>query len=240
MSVEFTMAVYCLAMSVPVLGISRLLKRFRYFSNENEWTILKEMVSIFIILLGMGISVYFTGFLVEIPAHRWNVATFFNSCENTFMIGMIPFLLFTVLNYRYLFVEDFTREFYPGTTPSPTRQPEKSVRIDSRLKKEELSFYPGQLIYAESDGNYVVFYLNINDQMHKKIIRNSISNIEQQLSSIPYIMRIHRAFIVNVKQVVSQKGNTLGYRIKLKGIENAIPVSRQNTRNFDLLLKQYL
>jgi len=36
---------------------------------------------------------------------------------------------------------------------------EEKVEIVSRVKKEELIFYPGQLLYAESDGNYVVFYL---------------------------------------------------------------------------------
>ena len=66
--------------------------------------------------------------------------------------------------------------------------PEELVQISSQLKKEELSFYPGQFLYAESDGNYVVFYLNINEQVKKVIIRNSINNIEQQLSEIPYFL----------------------------------------------------
>ena len=113
------------------------------------------------------------------------------------------------------------------------------IRIASQLNKEELSFYPSQFIYAEADGNYVVFYLNINNQIQKKIIRNSINTIAQQLSSIPYLIRTHRGFIVNVKQVISQKGNTLGYRLKLGGIDDIIPVSRQNAKEFDQLLRQY-
>jgi hypothetical protein len=63
---------------------------------------------------------------------------------------------------------------------------EDLIQISSQLKKEELSFYPGQFLYAESDGNYVVFYLNRNNLIKKEIIRNSINNIEQQLSDIPY------------------------------------------------------
>ena len=102
-----------------------------------------------------------------------------------------------------------------------------------------MKFYSGQLIFAESDGNYVIFHLNVDNQIRKKTIRNSIGNIEQQLSSIQYYMRTHRAFIVNVKQVISQKGNTLGYRLKFNGIDTVIPVSRQKTRDFDQLLKQY-
>jgi len=238
-SYEITIAVYCFIISIPLIGFVKILKSVRYFSMPEEWTILKEIISIVLILSGIGIVVYFAGFIIELPAQRWNLPTFFDSFKNSFLIGIMPFLFFTIINYRYLFVTDVERNFTPGTDSSFPEEPEEKVEILSHLKKEELSFYPSQLLYAESDGNYVVFYMNINDQISKKIIRNSISNIEQQLSVIPFIMRIHRAFIVNVKKVVSQKGNTLGYHIKLSGIESEIPVSRQNTRNFDMLLKRF-
>jgi DNA-binding LytR/AlgR family response regulator len=116
---------------------------------------------------------------------------------------------------------------------------EELIHIESQLKKEDVSFYPGQLIYAESDGNYVVFYLDIDDRLQKKSVRNSITNIEGQLSSIPYLMRIHRAFIVNLRKVTVKKGNSLGYRLKLSGTDAEIPVSRQNTIAFDKNIRVY-
>jgi DNA-binding LytR/AlgR family response regulator len=116
---------------------------------------------------------------------------------------------------------------------------EDLIQISSQLKKEELSFYPSQFLYAESDGNYVVFYLNINNLVKKEIIRNSINSIEQQLSEIPYFLRIHRAFIVNLKKVRSKQGNTLGYMIKLSETEIKIPVSRKNTKDFNKLSALY-
>jgi hypothetical protein len=236
---EITMAIYLGALSIPVFFIIKILKTLRYFSNPEEWTILKEIISVALVLLGMGIALYFIGFLMEVPGKRWNLTTLLDSCFHAFLVGIIPIVFFTVINYRHLFVTDIVRDFNPGTDSSSPEQSEKLIRIGSQLKKEELNFYPSQFVYAESDGNYVVFYLNTDKQVQKKIIRNSISNIEQQLSTVPFIMRIHRAFIVNVKQVVSQKGNTLGYSLKLNGIDDAIPVSRQNTRDFDQLLRQY-
>jgi DNA-binding LytR/AlgR family response regulator len=116
---------------------------------------------------------------------------------------------------------------------------EDLIQISSQLKKEELSFYPSQFLYAESDGNYVVFYLSINNLVKKEIIRNSINSIEQQLSGIPYFLRIHRAFIVNLKKVRSKQGNTLGYMIKLSETEIKIPVSRKNTKDFNKLSALY-
>ena len=238
-SFETAMAIYLAVLAVPLFLIISGLKKIRYFSNPEEWNILKEVLAIMIILLSMGITIYFMGFLMEKHENRWNFATLIDSCKNSFLVGIVPIFFFTILNYRHLFVSDVTRNFIPEMNPSSGEKPETLIRISSQLKKEELSIYPSQFVYAEADGNYVVFHLHVNSEIQKKIIRNSISNIEQQLSEYPFLMRTHRAFIVNVKQVSSQKGNTLGYRLELNGIDSPIPVSRQKTHDFDLLLKQY-
>jgi DNA-binding LytR/AlgR family response regulator len=52
-------------------------------------------------------------------------------------------------------------------------------------------------------------------------------------------MRVHRAFLVNLRKIESKKGNTLGYRLKLGGSDIEIPVSRNNTKNFDYKMKQF-
>jgi hypothetical protein len=239
LSLELTIVAYCCIFSIIIVGLVKLIKHFPYFSKDNEWTILKEILSIVIILTGMGIAVYFAGFLIEEPAQRWNFSTFSDSCKNTFLIGIIPFAFFTLINYRYIFYTDIVQFYNQVNNQFIPEQPEELIRIGSQLKKEELSFYPGQFLYAESDGNYVVFYLTKNNLIKKEIIRNSINNIEQQLSGIPYFLRIHRAFIVNLKKVTSKQGNTLGYRIKLTDNEFKIPVSRQNTKVFNKLLAQY-
>jgi hypothetical protein len=238
-SYGITMAIYNGFLCIPVFLMIKLLKKIRYFSNPDEWTLFKEILSIVLILFGNGIAIYFIGFLMEVPGTRWNLPTFFNSCIISFLIGIVPLMFFTAANYRHLFVADIVKNFNPDINTSSLHQSEKLIEISSQLKKEELNFYPGQFIFAESDGNYVVFHLNVDNQIRKKTIRNSIGNIEQQLAEIPFCMRTHRAFIVNVKQVVSQKGNTLGYRLKFGGIDTVIPVSRQKTRDFDQLLKQY-
>ncbi|HUX94584.1 MAG TPA: LytTR family DNA-binding domain-containing protein [Bacteroidales bacterium] len=236
---QITVAIYCLILAIPLTGLVKLLKSIKYFSDSGEWTILKEILSTSILLFGMGIIVYFLGFLLESPEQRWNLSTFLNSLISAFLIGIIPFMFFTIINYRYLFVTDIFKSFDGEPNSLEPGKTEEMIRIGSQLKKEELIFYPSQLLYAESDGNYTVFYLNLEGQVKKRIIRNSISNIEQQLSVIPYFFRIHRAFLINVRKVISQKGNTLGYRLKLSGIENEIPVSRQKTHDFDQILKKY-
>jgi hypothetical protein len=233
-SYELTMALYGFFSGFFIFLAVKILKSVKYFSNSKDWTILKEFLSVFIILFVMGIAVYGLGFFIEGPDGRWNILTFLNSLEISFLTGIIPLIFFTALNYRNFFP--------PVTSPdeiSAATAPEDLIRISSQLKKEDLCFYPGEFLYAESDGNYVIFYLSKNNLVKKEIIRNSINNIEKQLSPVPYFFRTHRAFIVNLKKVSSKQGNSLGYLIKLSGIDVKIPVSRNNTNDFNRIFAGY-
>lgn len=228
---QATMAIYILFSVAALSGMIIFLKSLKYFSDSKKWTLSKELISIFLSLLSMGVAAYLAGFIMEDPSHRLNWRTFFDSVTSAFLIGIIPFLFFTSMNIRYWFYEEQTLNIEPAAQGS-SNENENPVNITSQLKKEELSFLPSEFIYAESEGNYVNFYLRKNNQIQRKVIRSSISSVEQQLSGIPFIFRTHRAFIVNLKEVRSSKGNTLGYRLKLSGVDEEIPVSRNNTREF--------
>jgi hypothetical protein len=237
LSYEATMAIYSFISGIFIFLSLKILKTIKYFSDSSDWTILKELLSVFIVLFVLGIAIYLLGFFIESSGKRWNISTFLNSFKGAFLTGIIPLTFFTAINYRFLFWQSIKYNEENNAMTGPDKQPhENLIKISSQLKKEELSFYPSQFLYAESDGNYVVFYLSIDKLIKKEIIRNSINNIEQQLSGIPYFLRIHRAFIVNLKKVRSKQGNTLGYLIKLADNEFKIPVSRNNTKIFNELL----
>jgi hypothetical protein len=242
LSFEVTMAFYSFLPGILLYMVVRTLKTLKYFSLEKDWTVFKEILTVLIILFVLGIAIYFLGFLIETePAvNRWKVSTFLNSLGSAFLIGIIPLIYLTAINYRYLFSPVPGNGY--GTDTSATidkEQSEDPIHISSQLKKEELSFFPGEFIYAESDGNYVVFYLKRTSGVKKETIRNSINSIEQQLSHVPYLFRTHRAFIVNLKKVRTKQGNTLGYLLKLTDTELKIPVSRNNSGKFNNLFALY-
>jgi len=236
LSYEATMVLYSFICGTAIFIFAKILKAFRFFSSIQDWTLIKELLSIVFVLIGLGITIYFIGFIIEPPVDRWNIPTFLSSCGYSFLLGIIPFIFFTGINYSHLLPQDHD-EYVPIPGQGPAT--ENLIKISSQLKKEELKFYPSEFLYAESDGNYVIFYLNRNELIKKEVIRNSINNIEQQLSEVPYFLRIHRAFIVNLKKVRSKHGNTLGYQIKVSGIDSKIPVSRSNTSNFNKLFAEY-
>jgi len=234
-----TMAIYCMAAGVSILGSILLFRRIVLFSVGREWTFGKEILFILLVLTGMGTAIYFIGFLVEPPADRWNIPTFLDSLINALLVGILPFLFFTALNYRYLLYPAAEKPG-PGLISDLDVSPgEEPMNIQSKLKREALDFFPGQFLYAESDGNYVHFHLMVKGEPKRKTIRNSISDIERQFSGIPWFFRTHRAYIVNLKKVVEKQGNASGYRLKLEGTHFKVPVSRTNTGVFDKKFKFY-
>lgn len=224
-----TMAIYSFlaALFVPLIG--KLLKSFKYFSDKNRWTILKELIAIVAVLTGFGIGIYVLGFMLEEPGARWNLATFFDSVKNAFLVGIIPFVFFSAIG--------FSRYFSKTADDSSLENEEENfgqlIHINSKLKKEELSFYSEQFIYAASDRNYIDFFLEGKKGVVKKTIRNSMTNIEEQLNRYPHFFRTHRAFLVNLKKIEQKQGNALGYDLKLASINEKIPVARNKIKAFD-------
>ncbi|WP_165836044.1 LytTR family DNA-binding domain-containing protein [Marinifilum breve] len=229
-SYELTMAIYLLALMPPLYFTIRMLKLLPNFKYKSNWSFFKEIAFAFILFLILGVWNYFFGFVMENTEGRWNIYTFLDSVRSTLILGTLPYLLFTIQNSRYLFAGRY--ETKPDEDDRQKKKSE-SVHINSKLKKGDISFDPESFLYAESNGNYVAFYFLIGNHIEKEMVRNSIGDIEKQLSETPYLMRTHRAFIVNLKKVNQKKGNSSGYRLKLVGADAELPVSRQHVAMYD-------
>ena len=228
---ELTMAVYCTGAGVTAWLSIGLLNLMPLFSGRDNWTIFKEMAAIFIVLFVMGSAVYLLGFITENPTGRLNFTTLFNSFFTTVLIGGIPVFLFTIMNIHHLFKVTISGTPISSANDTGNMQGEPVI-IKSPLKKDELRFFPAELIYAESDGNYLNVYLQKDNRVVKKVVRCAISSADKQLQGVPHIIRTHRAFIVNLMKVEEAIGNALGFRLSLRGIEQEIPVSRNRVSNF--------
>ncbi|WP_186434425.1 LytTR family transcriptional regulator DNA-binding domain-containing protein [Lutibacter sp. Hel_I_33_5] len=102
----------------------------------------------------------------------------------------------------------------------------EKITIYSLNKKESFSFLTNSLVYINSQGNYVSFFLLKNNELKEKVIRNTISEIEKELKGEENIIRVHRSYIVNKDFILDYKGNSKGYKLILKKFPQLIPVSR--------------
>ena len=229
-----SMAIYLLFASAFAYVSIRLLKRIKYFKNENDWTILKEILAVFIVIQMMGIGVYLCGFLLDnLPSgNRWSFSVFFDSCSRVFLIEIFPFGFSSFFAYLRL-----QKPKHQQKLNVEIENKGQLILIESSLKKESLQFFESEFLFAEADANYVIFHLFKEGKLHKTSIRNSISKIEKQLSETKSFFRTHRAFIINLNQIESKRGNALGYQLSLKNSDLKVPVSRQNIKAFDILFK---
>ncbi|MBN2213161.1 MAG: response regulator transcription factor [Bacteroidales bacterium] len=99
--------------------------------------------------------------------------------------------------------------------------------IASENKSEIIKLQIDDLVLIKSADNYVEILYNENEKIQQKLIRNTLKNIEAQLKKYSDIIRCHRTYIVNKKYVRDFTRGYTGYRLKLSGYNEEIPVSRQ-------------
>ena len=111
---------------------------------------------------------------------------------------------------------------------SDSEEKAKAIEIiASENKSEIIKLQIDDLVLIKSADNYVEILYNDNEKIQQKLIRNTLKNIEAQLKKYSDIIRCHRTYIINKKYVRDFTRGYTGYRLKLSGYNEEIPVSRQ-------------
>ena len=110
--------------------------------------------------------------------------------------------------------------------------------IPSETSSDNLHLNPDKLLYLKSSANYVEVYYMKNGEVKKQIIRNNLKTLEQSLTnSYSILIRCHRSYMINMNKIISMKGNAQGYRLKLKNLNQEIPVSRSYIKTLKEILQ---
>ncbi len=111
---------------------------------------------------------------------------------------------------------------------SDTEEKGKPVEVFSSDNKSEIiKLNIDDLILVKSADNYVEILYKDDEKIQQKLIRNTLRNIETQLKKYSEFIRTHRTCIVNKKFVLDFTHGYAGYKLKLSGYPEEIPVSRQ-------------
>ena len=103
----------------------------------------------------------------------------------------------------------------------------KSLEFISENSNENITLLIAEVIFIQSADNYVeISYLN-DGIIKKKLIRNTLKNIESQIKKYSNFIRCHRTCIVNMHYIERLEHNYSSYWLKLKVYQEKIPVSRQ-------------
>lgn len=120
------------------------------------------------------------------------------------------------------------KEKIPGSVEKPNKELiTKHIELNSENNAENLNLLISEIVFVKSADNYVEVVYKENDIFRKKLLRNTLKNIEHQLKPHSIFMRCHRICIVNVNYIEKLNRNYGNHWLTLKGYEERIPVSLQ-------------
>lgn len=226
----------------------------RYYACE-RWTVGKNILNQLSIVWAIGVCV--GGFLVgwtawqsgHWPAHAWRL--FGQLFLAVGIVSPIPLALTAMIvrnqqlqshlqemeemnRYLSLLPESPASPAAAATESLPSRgtadpaEASPSVLL-SGSTKDSLLLNPAALLYLEACGNYVKIFYEAEGKLQQKLLRTTIKQMEDALQFCPFMLRCHRAFLVNTAQVVRIRGNSQGYRLQFRQTEEEVPVSRAYT-----------
>jgi DNA-binding LytR/AlgR family response regulator len=103
----------------------------------------------------------------------------------------------------------------------------KTIEILSENATERLTFHVAEIAYIKSADNYVEIIYKEGDGFKKKLIRNTLKNIELQIKQFSNFVRCHRTCIVNIHSIEKLHKSYNNHWLIIKGYQEQIPVSRQ-------------
>ncbi len=103
----------------------------------------------------------------------------------------------------------------------------RSIEFIAETNAEKVSLLVKDILFIKSADNYAEIHYYDADLVKKKLVRNTLKNIELQIRAYPGFIRCHRICIVNTHQIEKLNGNCNHHSLILKGCDEEIPVSRQ-------------
>ncbi|WP_299182561.1 LytTR family DNA-binding domain-containing protein [uncultured Aquimarina sp.] len=188
-----------------------------YYSNFKRWRWSEEFVFCF---LYVSIAITISFFYTELSINKRS-----NFINFDFFIKWFRFI-FLGFGIILSVVSFFLRNYYGKTIESIEKTDlsyNRKVLLKSSLKKESFLVVLAKVIYVKSEDNYVNIYYEEGQEIKKKVMRNTLSSVFDQLESM---IRVHRSYIINPRYISSLEGNAQNGKVRLDNIEEVIPVSK--------------
>jgi len=119
----------------------------------------------------------------------------------------------------------------------PSAAPVETITLTGTTS-DTLTLDIADLLYAEAVGNYVKVYYLRDGQVCYDLLRATSKQIEDELHPYPMVVRCHRAFLVNLRQVEQILAHAGSMQLLMKHTHESIPVSRSNMAQVKDAIKQ--
>ena len=221
---------------------------FPFYYKEDKWTTGKEIFITMIVVIMVGIANYLVSPFLVNTTWKWSDAVWFQGI--TIAIAILPVSMFILFRQNHLlkrFSNDarlldtklqHKHETPTGSQPSVEQNAlGNKVVIEGDYQQERVELFVDDIYLISSASNYIKVYHLRNEKLEYLILRSTLKKAEETLRTFPCFFKSHRAYIINLDKVIHVQGNAQGYKVRLHGMEEVLPVSKNmNTEFSDKLL----
>ncbi|MFK7847587.1 MAG: LytTR family DNA-binding domain-containing protein [Rhodothermales bacterium] len=131
----------------------------------------------------------------------------------------VTWRVFLIALFPTLFVLLF---YHRRRTTKTEENPDPIFRFQDENDRESFSVAANDLLFISADRNYILIHTRLEEKPH--LLRSSLKTIEAQLVGST-VIRCHRSYMVNLRQVVHRRRLSRSLQLSLKNSTSIVPVS---------------
>ena len=186
-----------------------------YYDNKKSWMLFNEIITCLIFVsVSIIIAFLYTELIINKKPERIYKIYYVWGWFKVVFLGFGVLLTVTSILLR--------KKFSKKSIKTIVDFSHKKVKIYGSLKKDYFFIDIQNLVYVKSENNYVNLFYFEKELLKERLIRSTLTNIENQL---PSFLKVHRSYIVNPEYVISLKGNKQNAKLYLNKVVNTIPIS---------------
>ncbi len=213
-----------IAIIILVLFLVLLPAIFKPYFLSSRWNLGRDILVNFSIFIFISTaysfySYYIGGIFLSIPV-----------LFRVVLLSLIPVVILIIINQFQLIRSylqralEYNKQY--GKAPIPDLSVDE-IKFFADGKSEPLRVLLNEIILIKSANNYIEVYCMQNNEVKKYLIRNTLNYAEHLLRDYKNIVKCHRSCVVNTSFIINLKTGQTGPKLKIKNIDEEIPVSRQ-------------
>jgi len=214
---------------VLLFNYSALPAIFPKFFDLDKWKIKNQIVFILVVIAEIALLNFLYNSYVGYGNPQQHSLIYFVLI--TVSVGFIPVIMLVFITELFLSKKHQKTALEINSKIQFEKASNKidngsAIEIISESKSEHFTISESDLVFIKSEDNYCKVYFRTKGEIKNQLLRITLKNIEAQLKPFQDIIRNHRSYIVNKKQILKISGNARAYYLHFDGCEETVPISR--------------
>lgn len=205
-----------------------VMRLFPNYFEEDRWTLGRDIFWNLVNILTIGLFNLLFSAWIGIANITWKsifFLEFYTLLVAIFPVTVAIFWKERLLRRRH---EKASQDIRSITLMYPSLDAALVVPSDNEGESFQISVH--DLIYLQSAENYIEVHFMEGGALKKRMIRYTLKQLSTDWNGHQSLYRCHKSFLINLHHVEEVSGNAQGLRVKLKGVDRQIPISRQLTK----------